>query len=393
MTEVTASPAKSPDVIIVGGGLIGAAILSQAARLGLSALLLEKGAFASGSTGASGAMVRVYHSSPRLNDLALTSLPVYHRFEDIYHRSCGFERTGSLYFADASTLPWIENEVTRLRRAGASLEIVTAGEGVRRFPEFQWDDSAIGIYEPQSGYVDPVLTTRAWIEDAQQQGATAREWVAVLGWLRNGDRIVGVQTSHGDIEAPQTVLAAGSWSVPLLERLPERAGMPRLRVAPIQTIDVRWGEATGPENPFPCFFDYRTRTYGRPRGPGRSTIGHGLGKDRPVSLDGETFPDEQDLSETRERVAGIAPILGRAPVEGGVRRHDGFTDDWIPHVGTPCPGLVVAVGLSGGGFKIAPAVASLAADEIAREFADRALSKSIRAIRLEDDDEEGDVVT
>lgn len=363
-----------PDVLVVGGGVIGAVVLSAIARKGLRATLLERDRIGAGATGASGAMVRVFHTTQGLNDLALASFPDYLRFEEIYNKSCGFQRTGSLYFTDRASLGQVEREVARLGGAGASLEILTAREGTRRFPHFMWDEGMIAVHEPDAGHVDALGTTNAWLEDAREHGAEVVEGVAAQGWIVEGGAVRGVETSRGVLRAAVVVLAAGSWSTGLIRSLEESlgvhaipAGLPRTWTGTIQTTDISWSDAMrmGLQS-HPCFFDFRTRAYGRPRGDGRSIVGHGLSSGGPAQLEGDPAPDPRDSAETLSRLRSIAPVLGAGRVDGGVRSHDCFAEGWVPHVGSPVPGLVLAVGLSGGGFKIAPQVGREAAAHVER---------------------------
>lgn len=365
VTEITASRGAGVcDVLVIGGGIAGAVILSALARRGLRATLVERARIGSGTTGVSGAMVRVFHTTEGLNDLALASFPDYLRFEELYGRSCGFEKTGALYFTDRASMAKVEHEVARLTSSGAVMEIVGAREGMRRFPAFMWDERVIAIHEPEAGYVDAMKTTHAWLDDARHHGAEVLEGTPVTGWIYEDHGVRGVKTPTGDLRAAVVVLAAGSWSFELLDRLgdclgPHRvlATLPETRTGTIQTTDIHWMDAMRAElKSHPCFFDYRTRTYGRPRGDGRSIVGHGLSSGGPATLDGDLSPDRKDSAETLSRLRSIVPVLGAGQVEGGVRSHDAFTDGYVPYMMKLLSGLVVAVGMSGGGFKIAPQV-------------------------------------
>ncbi|MDX6511774.1 MAG: hypothetical protein QOE36_1278, partial [Gaiellaceae bacterium] len=85
------------EVVVVGGGCMGAAIAHGLAARGRDVLLLERNGLASGPTGRSTAMVRVFYSHDFLIRMALHGLRTYSAFADVVGGSCGWQRTGVLW--------------------------------------------------------------------------------------------------------------------------------------------------------------------------------------------------------------------------------------------------------------------------------------------------------
>ena len=120
------------DVVVVGGGILGAATLYALARQGrTNCLLLEQGEVASGATGRSGAMMRVFHRDPWLSDLTAQSLDAFRRFMGETGQTCGYVETGAMYIASTADRDWVAAEVARLQAKGIAIRLWNAVEARR----------------------------------------------------------------------------------------------------------------------------------------------------------------------------------------------------------------------------------------------------------------------
>ena len=85
------------DVVMIGGGVIGASILFNLGRLGVTdTLLLEKDVLGSGSTGRSQAICRMHYSNQVTAKMAWESLGVFTNFDEVVGGESGFVETGYL---------------------------------------------------------------------------------------------------------------------------------------------------------------------------------------------------------------------------------------------------------------------------------------------------------
>lgn len=346
------------DTLIVGGGVIGAAILQALAGRGHQAQLLEQGAVASGATGHSGGMVRVFHGDSWLSDRAAESLPRFQHFASDVGEACGFVQTGALYVAAATAAESLTREAERLMSRGIALTILTPTEARQRFPAFTWADDDWVVFEPGAGYAQPRTTTEAWLRLAVRQGATVHVQTGVESLMVENGRITGVWAAGQRWPAKRVVLAGGAWNAALLRPLGIDAGLE------LRTIQVSRVSDPGPPGTvsLPCFLDLRTPGFGRPDPEGGAWIGSAsvAGLD-PLT---DTTWQADEAARTLRAVAGRLPAVAAGELAGGLRASDAYTPDRRGRLGF-CPGvagLFLACGWGGTGFKLAPAIGEMAAD-------------------------------
>ena len=214
-----------PDVVIVGGGIIGCATAYYLAREGVDVTVLERAEVSSEASGAAAGMLaalsdegerppiftRLCDESLKLFDtllpaLAETGIDVYHRRTDILHvavTQSEADETEALYRRRRATTPvrWLDGAEARRLEPHASPRTVAA------------------MLTPGAQYADPRRLTQAIGEAARRAGATMREHEPVTRFLRRGDRIAGVRTTRGVYEGTTTLLASGPWTLALAKRL------------------------------------------------------------------------------------------------------------------------------------------------------------------------------
>ena len=110
------------DVIVIGAGTTGTSAAWHLARAGASVRLLDKGAIASGSSGASPGIVREYYADPALSQLAARGVRAYRDWRQHYPGTCGYQRTGFLTGIPAREQAATQANVELLRATGAALE-------------------------------------------------------------------------------------------------------------------------------------------------------------------------------------------------------------------------------------------------------------------------------
>lgn len=260
------------DIVILGGGCIGASILYELTRRGFRSLaLIDQGRQTTSATANSGGMLRVFHENPEHVALALAHsrmLELYNRMRVIRSRP---EQNGSLYFFNRERLAKFEASLRAMSNASYPFEILTTNQGQERFPEFRWADGEWAIYEPQGGVLDPLSYTQDLLRASLADGVTlidsfeARRLTSYLEHYR----ICG---ENQTITARALVLAGGARMLPRLRDLGlrltlETRTLTTFHAQSLMETDLKSNSATNPEKSairsLPNFFDRETLEFGR----------------------------------------------------------------------------------------------------------------------------------
>jgi sarcosine oxidase, subunit beta len=366
------------DAIVVGAGIMGASIAFHLARAGLTnTLVLERDRVCSGNTRKSGALVRMHYSNEPEARLALASLPYFHNWSDLVGGDAGFKPTGFLLLVGPANADRLRKNVAMQQRLGINTRVVEGDELREIQASLDISDGAIGAFEPDSGYADPVAATHAFIRSGFNLGMTILEQVTVTSLRLRGGRVSGVSTTSGDFEAPMVFCAANIWSPALLRT----AGVD-LDLSALRSQMSFYRRPTALRQSARVVLDLAQLAYCRPHGDGQFLIGTPLTDRRvedPDSYDEANDPDFPALA--RERIGRRVTALADAPyLSGQAGLYDMSPDtrailDQAPGV----EGLFIAAGFSGSGFKIAPIVGACLA-ELATSG--EATSGDIRPFRL-----------
>jgi glycine/D-amino acid oxidase-like deaminating enzyme len=209
----TALP-KTADVVIVGGGIVGAATAHTLARAGLKPLVLEKGAFGGAVSGASLACISTHMMD--LDELPLLAW-TRARWAELDAELGGFEynRCGQLRFiAREADIAVAEGWIAAERAAGLTPELLDPA-AVREVEPALTGPILAASWSALDAVVNPFLAVRALLADAQRHGAAVRAHTPVTAVRTEGGRVAGVTTPEGDVDAPVVVLASGPWTARL----------------------------------------------------------------------------------------------------------------------------------------------------------------------------------
>ena len=379
--------AAAYDAIVIGAGVMGASIAFHLARAGLDrTLVLERRMVCSGNTRKSGALVRTHYSNRPEASLALASLPYWHQWRDLVGYECGFRNVGFLLLVGPENRERLERNVAMQRSLGINTRLVEADDLREIQPGIDLSDGAVGAFEPDSGYADPLATTHSFMRSAVNHGVSVVEGVSVTAIRHGGGRVVGVASTDGDFDAPIVICAANIWSPALLRT----AGL-ELDLWPLRSQMAFFHRPSAPRALEHVVLDLAQLNYARPHGDERILIGTPVQDQAPGAVDPDNY-DEGVAPEfpgrVRARMSQRLPALADAAPDGGQAGvYDMSPDtrailDQVPGI----DGLFLAAGFSGSGFKISPMVGACIAELATAGRASSADIHPFRFSRFAEDD-------
>jgi len=195
-------------VVIIGGGVGGAAIAHHLAKLGESdVVLLDRSELTSGSTFHSAGLVGQLRSSVSLTRMMMDSVELYRTLD------CGWVECGGIRLAcTAEREQEVLRQVAWAKTFGLALELISAERAQELFPLMDTDGVRCASYLASDGYLDPSLLTTALVDGARGGGCRVFTHTRVTGIDVRDGRVRGVQTEWGPIEAEIVVNAGGMFA-------------------------------------------------------------------------------------------------------------------------------------------------------------------------------------
>jgi glycine/D-amino acid oxidase-like deaminating enzyme len=365
--EQTVVSTETADVVIVGGGIEGAAAAWALAQRGVTDVVVaERNTVGSGMTGKSSGIVRCHYGVSSLAAMATVGLEVLEKAEEIFGSEVGdigFRQTGYVVGVGEPNVGSLRKSLTAQRAVGVQTEEIDATEVARMWPFADLSPFAAFAWEARGGFGDAYQTAQAFAGSARAAGVRIRQGTAMTDLLLDGDRVTGVRLADGtEVAAGTVVVATGVWTRELLARY--GIDVP-IRVVREQIVLISPGIEKEAIARLPVFSDLVSLQYIRPEPGGELLFGNS-----DLSHVQEADPDdylnratEAFIDVTVDRVGTRFPGFTDAAIAGSYAGCYDVTPDWNPVISrTGIDGLVVAAGFSGHGFKIAPAVGRLVAD-------------------------------
>ena len=357
------------DVIIVGGGVMGAATFFELAQRGVDVRLLERDRFAGASSGKSAAIVRMHYSNPSVVRMALRSRRIFASFPDITGASAGYRAGGWTFLVPAEDETAVRETFAmnrrrrRRRRRGPARRARLPSSRASTSP-----DIALALHEPRSG-----LRRSPHDGGGLHRGGPAARWE-------------GRRRRPGPRDRPSARSGCGS-------RHPRRArglrdGRARRRGLVGQARPLRrarlgyrvtreeelYVELPGGGPGGGSVSSVVDRVYLRPlpeAAGGRGDVylvGRGFPKDyQEVDPDAVDYSaDDGFAADLIERLSNRFSAFKLGRIVGGTVGLYEVTPDWHPYLGEVdgVDGLVLATGGSGHGFKLAPAIGEMVAEAV-----------------------------
>ena len=344
------------DVLIIGGGIVGASAALALARKGKSVALLERDFCGSHSSG-------VNYGGVRRQGRPLSQLPLSQRAHAIWSGlpeligiDGEYQRSGHLKLARSDTdMDALRAYAEASRGFGLELQLLDRQQLRARFP---WaGDVAVGASLcADDGHANPRLVSPAFARAARRAGAQIHEQARV-GEVSHGGQVFTVQTANGlTLRAPWLLNCAGAWAGSLAaqfgEPVPMVAGHPAMLVT----------------EPLPMFMDVSTGVegggiYARQVARGNCVLGGGQG----FALDpARAKPGQAAVLEILRNAAELYPPLAGAQAIRTWSGTEGYLPDREPVLGPSIaqPGLLHGFGFAGSGFQIGPAAGEALAEHV-----------------------------
>jgi sarcosine oxidase subunit beta len=353
---------RRAEVVIIGGGVTGASIAFHLAGLGVrDVLLLERRFLAAGGTGRSVGIVRQLYPTPETSQMVVRSLAAFRGFHDAVGGESGYVGCGVVIGVSSAMRAKLEETVRLQRSFGVRAEVLEPRELARVEPRINTENLGAVLYEPESGYGDPTAVTTGYAEAARRRGVRIEQGVEVVAICTTGERATGVETAAGErIDAPVVVNAAGLWS----RAVARLAGVTLPIVIGRHPVFVVERDA-GFGRPHLVYLDLAGGSYARPETGGLTLTGSLTDDETQHPMEPDQLGGDVSLDEAMpvlERAGRAIPRLAEARYRRGWAGAFDITPDWMPILDeSPVRGFWIATGMSGHGFKLAPAVGEMMA--------------------------------
>jgi sarcosine oxidase / L-pipecolate oxidase len=356
--------------IVVGAGINGVTAAIELKKRGHDVILIDPGPLPhplAASTDISKAVRAAYGTDEEYTAMARRSIELWREWNEELGLEL-FHEVGALFMRKQEMRPgdYEYDSLKVLERRGDKVERINSAQLRERFPAWNAQNYHDGILEPEAGYVESGRVVAALVRRARLLGVDLREGRRFSKLDVGGGRVKGIALDEGErIDGDVVVMAAGAWTpyvLPFTRNFFRATGHPVFHLKPDQP------ELFVPER-FPVFGADVSTTgyYGFPlnRDGVVKIANHGPGREMaPESPERSVTAEEEKnlrafLSETFPALADAPIVYTRICLYCDT--HDGHF--WIAP-DPERPGLVVAAGDNGHGFKFAPVLGELMADAV-----------------------------
>jgi glycine/D-amino acid oxidase-like deaminating enzyme len=357
-------------VVVVGAGINGVTAATELRKRGHDVVLVDPGPLPhplAASTDISKAVRAAYGADEIYTELAERAIPIWRKWNaelgvELYHE------VGVMFVRQRQMKPgdFEYESYEMLKQRGHRIERMNSARLWKRFPAWNPELYRDGVLELEAGFAESGRVVAALIERASSIGIELREGAKFSQLDENDDRVKGIVLDNGQrISGDVVVMAVGAWTpylLPFTRKFFRASGQPVFHLKPQQP------ELFEPER-FPVFGADISTTgyYGFPLGrEGVVKIAnHGPGREMsPESSNRLVTPQEEQnlrdfLSSTFRALADAPIVYTRICLYCDT--NDGHF--WIAP-DPERPGLIVATGDSGHGFKFAPVLGEIIADAV-----------------------------
>lgn len=375
---------KKVDVLVIGGGIVGAACLRELSRYNLSSLLVERGPdLANGQSSKNGGVVHVglnFSSSSQKLKYCVKGNEMYRQLSEDLH--VAYENEGQVTFARAK---WEMLILKLFKKQGkkkgiGGLEIMSREELLKKEPSVP-DWSCGGLFMGTGGITCPHRMTIAMAENAVENGAEVSLNTIVLDMVLENDRIVKVITNRGTIYPKAVVNAAGIYVDYIADMAKDRTFTVHPRVGTDLITDKKAGHMAKssmgktpftlspsqinalPDKPFAFIKATIKNLHSHSKGVG---LIHSVDGNMLVGPNADEVMDREDTSTSREVVNHIIDV--QREVQPNFKASDViayftgvrapiYEEDFVIRQGIRTKNIFECAGVQSPGITAAPAIA------------------------------------
>lgn len=344
-------------VIIVGAGIVGCSIAYHLAKFGESdVLVLEKSYISSGSTGRCAGGIRQQWSSPHNVLLAMRSVRLFERLSEETGFDIEYKQGGYLVLSyDEQEAVQFEENVKMQKSLGLNVELLTPKQVKKRFEYVNVDNVLLATFCQTDGHANPHLANFAYAHAAKRLGVTILTHTEVLG-IESTKSKFRVHTNRGQFESKIVVNAAGAYAGQIASMLGVKLPVESYRHQILVTEAVK-------NFCDPMLISFSGNFYIRQTKHGQFIMGQGDKDEKPGLNYNVTFKFEKDLAK---KMCTLLPFLQKLRIVRHWSGHYNMSPDAQPIIGesSMVENFYYAVGFSGHGFMLAPAVGEALAEKI-----------------------------
>ena len=202
-------------VVVIGGGIVGCSTAYHLSKLGWKDIvLLERAQLTAGTTWHAAGLIEAggFFDATSV-EMTRYSLELYSALEKETGQATGYKNVGMI------TLASTQDRLEELRRVaafdrefGVPMEELSPKRVKELWPLAKTDDILAGFYSPNDGRVNPIDVTMALAKGARMGGVQIFEDTSVIGFTKEAQKVTGVITDKGEIQAEYVVNCAGMWA-------------------------------------------------------------------------------------------------------------------------------------------------------------------------------------
>ena len=359
---------KEADVVVIGGGIVGTAILRELSKYDLRCLLVEKEPdVAVGTTKANSAICHAGFDAPTGTWKQKTNVrgnALYHQLQE--ELDLDIKWTGSLVVAtNDEEIRHLQVLLERGRANGVSgLEILSREEVLAKEPNLVTAKAA--LWAPTAGVMWPFGCAVAFAQCAVQNGAQVICDCAVTGFVKEDGAVTVVNTTKGAIRTKVVINAAGVYA----EEIAKLAGDDSFAITPRKGEYILFDKMAAPSLVYGAIFPCPNE---KSKGIMICTTTHG---NTFIGPNANEQASKEDTSVTpdgmNEVIAGARKLIPNLPMGASITEFAGLravssTGDFILGA-SGVPGFINAAGIQSPGLAAAPAIAEVVAEAVSREM-------------------------
>lgn len=360
--------AQTADVVLIGGGIIGASIayhLRQDGFVGRILVIERDTTYARAATPMSLGGVRQLYGVSCNIQLARYSLQFYERFDEVMSGGWGraqahFHQRGYLLLLDDENRDaWFRRYEVQ-RQLGVEVEMLPPGQVHELFPHLYVGDVSYALFSQRDGYLNPRGALQGFVERSRELNCS---WLQdeVIGFTPAAGQMFNVQTRmSGDISTPAVVIVSGAWA----QSVAGLAGI-SLPVRPVRRQACYVTLANPPRYKLPMVIDRSNVHFRHDTETDNHLLVSYIIRDEPpgFNFDWDSAQFEAHILPTLRR---RLPACGDIQLQRGWAGHYAVTPDenFILGQHPELPGLFMATGCSGHGVMLAPAIGKVLSEAI-----------------------------